>query len=151
MCKTAKTSVEVRHQPALQLTGSTQTVRKISHCCGNPVICCDTHHYIHRLSSVFVLDNHGVSARVLQRNAFDGQTGEPALVQRHHVLEHERSDVSEALHSNGAMISPLALLLPCCLHTHSPPSPLCKSGPNIYSGFFDLCWIGRIQMTPRTL
>lgn len=48
----------------------------------------DTHHNIHRLSSIFVLDDHGVSARVLQRNAFDGQTGKPALVQRHHVLEH---------------------------------------------------------------
>lgn len=59
----------------------------------------DTHHNIHRLSSIFVLNNHGVSARVIQRNTFDGQAGESALVQRHHVLEHERSDVSEALHS----------------------------------------------------
>lgn len=58
--------------------------------------CGDTHHNIHRLSSIFVLDNHGVSARILQRNTFDGQAGEPALVQRHHVLEHGRSDVSEA-------------------------------------------------------
>lgn len=32
-----------------------------------------------------------------------------------------------------------------------PPPPPCKSGPNINSGFIDLCWIGRIQMTPRTL
>lgn len=41
---------------------------------------------------------------------------------------------------------------PAVLFTPPPRPPFwCKSGPNIHSGFIDLCWIGRIQMTPRTL
>lgn len=125
VCKTAKISLCWGQTSAmLQLSGSTQMVRKISHCCGNPVICSDTHHYIHRLSSIFVLDNHGVSAGVLQRNAFNGQTGEPALVQRHHVLEHERSEVSDATAARELFI----YFISCA----------CKSEPNIHSGFIDL-------------
>lgn len=104
VCKTAKTFALLRSDISRCYSSQVppQMVRRISHCCGNPVICGDTHHYIHRLSSVFVLDSHGVSARVLQSNAFDGQTGKPALVQRHHVLEQQRSDVSEVLHSHSS-------------------------------------------------
>lgn len=47
----------------------------------------DAHHYIHRLSSVFVLDNHGISARNLHGNTFDRQTGKLPLVQRDRILE----------------------------------------------------------------
>lgn len=47
----------------------------------------DAHHYIHRLSSVFVLDNHAISARILHGNTFDCQTGKPPLVERDHILE----------------------------------------------------------------
>lgn len=49
----------------------------------------DTHHYIHRLASVFVLDDHRVSARIIHGNAFDRQTGKLSLVQGNHVLKFE--------------------------------------------------------------